>query len=79
MLQNVFTNFAGEGFCLQTIIPNEFGGSMRCCYRDDHSLIEGYAGSWTSSFIERHHFTTGEFFDIDQFFNFLGNFFLPCL
>ncbi len=66
--------FAGEGFCLQTMIPNEFGGSMRCCYREDHSLIAGYGGTWTSSFIERHHFTTGEFFDEEKFLNFIGKY-----
>ncbi|XP_070536985.1 mucin-like protein [Ptychodera flava] len=44
--------------CLQTAFPNQHGAGQRCCYRSDHSLIEGYGTTWASSFIERHQFLT---------------------
>ncbi|KAJ8035710.1 Mucin-like protein [Holothuria leucospilota] len=36
---------------------------MKCCYRDDHSLIEGFQTLWRSSFIQRHQFIYGTYID----------------
>ncbi|XP_077993150.1 uncharacterized protein LOC144447118 [Glandiceps talaboti] len=49
-------NLEGTAFCLQTAFPNLFGAGQRCCYREDHSFIEGYSTTWDSSFTERHQF-----------------------
>lgn len=61
--RSIFVCFKGEPFCIQTTLSNEFGAGMKCCYRDDHSLIEGYQTLWRSSFVQRHQFIYGTYID----------------
>ncbi|XP_077993986.1 uncharacterized protein LOC144447778 [Glandiceps talaboti] len=44
----------GQGFCLQTSFANRFGAGQQCCYRDDHSFIDGYDSLWESSYMARY-------------------------
>ena len=60
--------------CIQSSIPNEHGASMQCCYRDDESLVLGYEALWTSSFTERQYYVTGQFYNEEQYVNYLGKF-----
>ncbi|PIK46326.1 putative fibrillin-1 [Apostichopus japonicus] len=62
-LLEAISGMEGEPFCIQTTLSNEFGAGMKCCYRDDHSLIEGYQTLWRSSFVQRHQFIYGTYID----------------
>ncbi|XP_077993149.1 uncharacterized protein LOC144447117 [Glandiceps talaboti] len=69
-------NLEGTAFCLQTAFPNLFGAGQRCCYREDHSFIEGYSTTWDSSFTERHQFVISwggwTAFNWDEYENYLN-------
>ncbi|XP_070537209.1 mucin-4-like [Ptychodera flava] len=53
-LLRIINLLRGQGFCLQTSFSNVFGAGQRCCYRDDHSFIDGYETLWESSYMERY-------------------------
>ncbi|XP_033100756.1 G surface protein, allelic form 156-like [Anneissia japonica] len=63
-LLNDIENISGTPFCLQTQVASASGAGMRCCYRGDGSLIEGYENDvFTSSFVQRYQFVEGPFFN----------------
>ncbi|XP_071941000.1 uncharacterized protein [Antedon mediterranea] len=62
---------SGSPFCLITALPNSNGAGMQCCYRDDHSLIEGFGTTQSSSFVLMHQFLTGNAFLSDQYQNYI--------
>ncbi|PIK34386.1 putative fibrillin-1 [Apostichopus japonicus] len=67
----------GDSFCLQTTLANENGAGMHCCYRDDHSFVEGYETLWLSSFVVRHQYVNGNSIDDEQYQNWLDDDLLP--
>ncbi|XP_033097637.1 mucin-4-like, partial [Anneissia japonica] len=58
---------AGNAFCIRTVLPNGDGAGMQCCYRSDHSLIEGFGDTQSSSFALRHQFQSVFAIDADQY------------
>ncbi|XP_072046364.1 uncharacterized protein [Amphiura filiformis] len=70
-------NLYDTTLCIQSTIPTDDGASMQCCYRSDESLIIGYEGPWSSTFIERQYYITGQFYDEQQYVDYLNEDLLP--
>ncbi|XP_071944792.1 mucin-like protein [Antedon mediterranea] len=76
-LINDIENAVGTPFCFQPRFA-WFGSTVRCCYRNDGSLIEGYGTDvFASSFVQKYQYIEGFFFDSTAYYNWFYSDLIP--
>ncbi|XP_071942282.1 uncharacterized protein [Antedon mediterranea] len=65
-------------WCFQSSTPNFFLSRTQCCYRlNGFSLIEGYLGIGSSSFVVKYGYTFGRWLIFDQYIKYIENDLMP--